>query len=95
MHNQPLPAAGITPVSAAGGVSSAAILRTALLFRQRHLVEIRPFKLKNLQAARLTAALLKALGDSSLSAILTLAAMNILTSRIGRSVKHNNVLYTI
>jgi hypothetical protein len=48
LHIEPLTAAAITPVSAAGGVSSAVILRAALLFRQRHLVEIRQFKIKNL-----------------------------------------------
>jgi hypothetical protein len=60
-HNQPLPATGITLFSAAGGVSSAVILKASLLFRQHHLVETRPFKIKTFQATLLTAALLKPL----------------------------------
>jgi hypothetical protein len=54
-------AAGITLFPVAGGVSTTVILTAALLLRQRHLVEIRTFKIKKLQAARLTAALLKPL----------------------------------
>jgi hypothetical protein len=47
-HYQPLPAAGTTLVRAAGSIVCAVTL-----------TKIRPSKLMNLQAARLTAALLK------------------------------------